>query len=178
MGYARLVRDELIIDGNNLLYAVKALGPPGGVGRAGLLRLVEHWLEGRDEVVTLVFDGSTPRGVQARLLRSAQVRVVFSKSVTADDVIIDLMEQAPDPRILRIVSDDGVIRKNARLYGCQEVLTAALVEELFPGEELPPPQPPTSSPPEKPEEVSPQERRAWLEEFGFLGDQSPDEPGD
>ena len=170
------MRYERIIDGNNLIYAVKALGPPGGVGRVGLLRAVERWLEGCDELVTLVFDGSAPRGAEARLLRSARVRVEFSKSVTADDVIIDLMEQAQDPRTLRIVSDDGMIRKNAQLHGCQEVKTSAFVEELFPGEESPagPPEPPGEAPPEKPEEVSPLERRSWLKEFGYPEDRSDD----
>lgn len=168
---------ELLIDGNNLLYAVRALGPPGGVGRAGLLRAVERWAEGRSESVTLVFDGSAPRGGQARTLRSERVTVEFSQAVTADDVLIDLMEEARSPRAIRVVTDDGMIRKNAQLHGCQEMSTSAFVEELFPGKEAPAPAPPTPTPPEKPDEVSPQERRAWLEEFGFPEDEPGEGPG-
>ncbi|HNQ21836.1 MAG TPA: NYN domain-containing protein [Phycisphaerae bacterium] len=179
----------LLIDGNNLLYGVRALGPPGGVGRDGLLHAIEQWTHTHADAVTLVFDGAAPRGPGAARLHSARVRVLFGEGRSADDVIVDLLEQAADPQHTRVVTDDSVIRKNARRFHCGWMPNAEFIAELFPpvpakpDEENPThpaPKPESSAAapapgsagaqqgqPEKPDGVSPQERRQWLKDFGF-----------
>ena len=166
--------EHIVIDGNNLLYAMHAHAPVPAIGRETLVKVVEHWARQGVDEVTLVFDGPVPRGGLAKQMTSSRVTVRFSAPATADDIIVSVIEQAKHPEMLRVVSGDTAIRHAAKHQRCRHSDAISFVAELFPSEQKPRPRPPT--PAEKPETVSPEEVNEWLEEFGITDDK--DEPFD
>ena len=169
----------VIIDGNNLLHTVRALGPPGGVGREALIRVIERWAQRTKTEVILVYDGHKPRGSAGRRLSSSVISVRFSKHSIADDVVVDLLEQADDPGRTTAVSDDNLVRVNAERLRCAWRKNADFVAELYPpagGTAKPAkPAPPERPIPEKPQSVSPEERDAWLAAFDEADEDELDE---
>ncbi|MGB2987182.1 MAG: NYN domain-containing protein [Phycisphaerae bacterium] len=163
---------HVIIDGNNLLYAMHAHAPLPQVGRETLVKVIERWAGQGDDDVTLVFDGPVPREGLARQMTSSRITVRFSAPVTADDVIVSLVHRTKDPGTVRVVSSDTAIRREAKYRRCLTTDVVTFVAELFPGPGESKPAPPGSV--EKPENVSPEETREWLELFGF--EDSDDEP--
>jgi predicted RNA-binding protein with PIN domain len=167
----------VLIDGNNVLHALRELGPAGGVGREALVRLVERWAERRAHKVILVFDGPVPMGPYGRQLRSKRVSVRFSRHVTADDVIVDYLEKHGSSGGAEVVTDDRAIRADARRHRCRSVAVTDFIDELYP-------QPRRQRPPqtaqerrrrrtqEKPDPPTPAETERWLREFGYLPPQS------
>jgi len=121
----------LLIDGNNLLFAARAMGPIPNIGREKLLRVIEEWAKPRPFATTLVFDGPAPRGPMADQMRSEAVTVQFSAPKTADDVIVDRMGEFADPRALRVITSDGAIAAEARRRRCETTRSEDFVEELF-----------------------------------------------
>ena len=164
--------EHLVIDGNNLLPALRESGALPSPGRETLVRLLERWTKDRAIKVTLVFDGAAPPGPMARQLASTIIDVRFSAPRTADDVIVEMVQREPNPARLRVVSDDGAIRHEAGLHRCRHIGAARFVAELFPGRS-------TSSasaprPAEKPDAVTPDEKEHWQRTFGH----DEDEPFD
>ncbi|MGE0706153.1 MAG: NYN domain-containing protein [Vicinamibacterales bacterium] len=198
--------DEIIIDGNNLEYALRSHGTGPHVTRHQMIRLVEDFITRTGASVLVVFDGAAPPRSIARHLRSKTVRMRFSAPRIADEVIIDLIHEAKRPNRLRIVSGDRYIQNEAVSRGARVTTSIEFVEELHP------PQPPPASggqqphhgdradtrirgagprspeetdpnappPPEKPSHVTRQERDQWMEAFGFedLPDERPSSQGD
>lgn len=170
---------HVIIDGNNLLHAMPAHAPLPAVGRETLVRVVERWAarsEGDVASVTLVFDGPRPQSGMARQMSSDRVSVRFSAPITADDVIVELIQKAFRPDELRVVTSDSAIRHEARLRRCRCTDAAAFARELF---ATPAPSSPGVDPSaEKPSTVSESEVREWLDAFGLAdGDDVLGEPG-
>ena len=166
--------EHIVIDGNNLLYAVHAHAPVPTIGRETLVKVVEHWARQGVDEVTLVFDGPVPREGLAKQMTSSRVTVRFSAPATADDVIVSMIEQAKHPEMLRVVSGDTAIRHAAKHRRCRDSDAISFVAELFPAGEKARPRPAT--PVEKPETVSPEEANEWLKEFGVADGE--DEPFD
>ena len=174
-----LSRGGVVIDGNNLLFAVRAQGPRPAISRETLLRQIERWARRTQSAASVVFDGAKPHGPMALQLDSRDVAVRFSAPKSADEVIIDLIYSASDARNLRIVSDDHAILHESSRRGCVATTSTAFVEELFPAEQVagisneiegfP------HTEPEKPESSDPAQTRKWLEAFGFDPDDE-DEP--
>ncbi len=160
---------HVIIDGNNLLYAMHAHAPVPTVGRETLVKIIEQWaLSGNDDV-TLVFDGGVPRGGLAQQMASSRITVRFSAPETADDVIVRMVSAAPHPASIRVVTGDKAIRREARYRRCGDTDAVSFVRELYPDPRASAP-PSGKSPAEKPRNVSPQETQEWLETFGLSGD--------
>lgn len=159
--------EHIIIDGNNLLYAMRAHAPLPAIGRETLVKILERWVQQHNAVVTLVFDGPIPSGGLARQMTSSYMTVRFSAPATADDVLVAMIEQAEQPAMLRVVSSDTAIRHAARHRRCQTTDAAAFIAELFPPQQASPAPPSTIPPAEKPEIVSPNETDKWLDVFGI-----------
>ena len=156
---------HIIIDGNNLLYAMHAHAPMPSVGRETMVKLIERWARKGSDDVTLVFDGPTPPGGLGQQFSSSRITVRFSAPKTADDIIVALIHRAKDPGSIRAVSSDTAIRHEAHLRRCATTDSVAFVAELF--GKAPLPQAAAASPEEKPVTESPEETQRWLDEFGI-----------
>ena len=177
MHYNRFVPDIVLIDGNNLLHAVRVLGPTRPPGRETLLKIIERWaIEHRSEV-TLVFDGARPHGAFGEQMRSDRIEVVFSGSRTADDCIVERLGQLPHPDHVLVVSDDTAIQYEARRRRCRSASTTIFIASLFPPDSgsVGRAPPAAESVGDKPFNISESERNEWLASFD--GENS-DEPFD
>ncbi len=163
--------EHVIIDGNNLLFAMYEHAPMPHVGRETLVRVIERWAETGSREVTLVFDGPDPQGALGEQLRSPRLDVLFSAPHTADDIIIAMVHETNDPGRIRVVSGDKAIRAEAVSHRCRHVTAIAFVAELFPPKERTGPPPEASPKPLKPEPKGTTQH--WLETFGF-DDSEPD----
>ncbi len=163
--------EHIIIDGNNLLYAMRAHAPLPAVGRETLVKILERWVQEHNAVVTLVFDGPVPAGGLAKQMTSSYMAVKFSGPATADDVIVAMIKQAEQPTMARVVSSDTAIRHAARHRRCQTTDAAAFIAELFPPQQASPTPTSSTQPDEKPEIVSPNETDKWLDIFGVDDDE-------
>jgi hypothetical protein len=106
----------VIVDGNNLLHAVRGSGDQGAT--AWLLpRLAEGLPEGVHALVVL--DGHPTPGLSDRRPAAPGVTVRHAGSVSADDVIVGLLEGRPYAERARslVVSDDRGLRDRARHAG-------------------------------------------------------------
>lgn len=169
--------EHVIIDGNNLLYAMHAHAPLPNIGRETLVKVVERWARTGDDQVTLVFDGPIPREGLASQMSSPRMAVRFSTPKTADDVIVAEIHRAARPGNIRVVSSDTAIRREARYRRCRHTDAATFVAELFPPQKN---QPADSvqekSTREKPETPSAKQIETWMELFGY--DDGDGEPFD
>lgn len=121
----------LVIDGNNLLFAMHANAPMPNVGRETLLRIIERFAIGLGETITVVFDGGRPSAGLGAQFRSPHVDVQFSAPLTADDVIVEIIHRSTDPGQLRIVTADGAIVHEARSRRCAVITPIDFIHELF-----------------------------------------------
>ncbi len=159
--------EHVIIDGNNLLHAMHAHAPLPAVGRETLVKVVERWAGQRDDQVTLAFDGPVPPEGLAKQMTSGRITVRFSAPMTADDLIVAMIQRAKDPGTVRVVSSDTAIRREARYRRCRHTDAVSFVAELFPDKRASMPTPPIG--PEKPDKLSPDEAQEWLDLFGCDG---------
>ncbi len=163
---------DFYIDGNNLLYAMRASAPVANVGRETMVRLIEKWVAGSglDLLVTLVFDGPSPRGAMARQISSELLTVEFSAPRTADDLLIDAIHVCRDPGATAVVTADRAILHEAGMKRCLRISPTQFIEELFrePVRESPA----KTDASEKPTEVSASEARELLDLLGDAYDES------
>lgn len=165
---------HVLIDGNNLLFAMRSHAPVPAVGRETLVRIVERWARRGDDEVTVVFDGPDPPRGLLQQMASRRIAVRFSAPQTADDIIVDMMERARRPDEIRVVTGDTAIKKVAAYRRCKHIEAVAFVRELFAPEKKPAPD--VQAPDEKPSELSPEEAQEWADLFGVKDDE--DEPFD
>jgi predicted RNA-binding protein with PIN domain len=122
---------QVLIDGNNLLFAVRNHAPLPSVGRETMVRIIDRWARQTDSAVTIVFDGPPPREGLAQQLATGCVHVRFSSPQSADDVIIALLKSIRDPSKVRVVTGDTAIRHEARRRRCDHTDAVRFVAELF-----------------------------------------------
>ena len=149
-----------LIDGNNLIHALGAIGPD--VGRQGLCRILEP-LASRGERVCVVFDGAPPPEQMAQQFHEGPVEAVFAAPRTADDVILERIADSSAPRRLVVVSTDREIRQAARRRRCQGHKSEPFAELLLRLERQQPRI--DHEPPEKRHGLTPEQTEAWLKEF-------------
>jgi predicted RNA-binding protein with PIN domain len=159
------------IDGYNLIHAIGLLPRkvgPGGLEKArlALLGLVKGALGESASCVTVVFDAlRAPPGVKPEQnFHGIHVRYAVDKQ-QADDVIEDLLQHAPVPKSVTVVSDDHRLqqaarRRRAKYLGCQAFLD--LLEKSR-SRKLP-----NKKQPERQHEPSAEETKEWLSAFGDL----------
>jgi uncharacterized protein len=167
-----------LIDGYNLLFATGRLTARAGRGaleasRKWLLVEVVRFHGTESASVTVVFDAAgAPPGTPLHE-DHGDVRVLFARDQTADDLIEELIRDESAPRALTVVSDDNRIKEAARrrdcvVLGCldycerwRQPRRAAAVPAVEPA---------------KPEVMSEQERQRWLEAFKDVEDGDSTEP--
>jgi predicted RNA-binding protein with PIN domain len=157
----------VVIDGNNLLYAVRAIeGPFSSVGRDTLCQSVGSWARRRKERVHLVFDGPSPPGASAKSVAGRPIRVTYSgRGVSADAVVERILDTDSAARRLMVVSSDRALiraakRRRARAIRSEEFW--ALVQR-----DLARPAQRRTEPKEKEAGLSPEGVERWLGEFGL-----------
>ena len=161
--------EHVIIDGNNLLHAMREHAPIAAVGRETMVRLIERWSRRSGSSVTLVFDGPTPHGGFGKQLSPDGMTVLFSAPSTADDLIVAAIGNEKDPNRLRIVTSDTAIRHAAGYRRCRCTETIRFIGELFPDQ--PPCEPPRPITPEKPTNAAPEDAEHWKHDFGGNDDE-------
>lgn len=172
----------LLIDGYNLIYAIGLL--PATPGRTrfapGKLRdardaLLELLVRGLPEKVrertTLIFDALEPPEFLPDSFRLQGMSVQFARNYRdADERIIEMIHSADRGTLMTVVSSDHRIqaaaqRRKMKAYDSDQWYFGGL-PVLFP--ETPPHDLPSQA--EKPEEISPEETRYWLDIFGESSD--------
>ena len=108
-----------IIDGYNVVKQVTFLtGKKLRDGREGLVRFIEQYRPqgSKRNEVTIVFDGKTE--VISHSMKT-EIRVIFSRNESADDVIKRMIEKASNPGQYIVVSDDKAIAFYCRSIGAK-----------------------------------------------------------
>lgn len=165
---------HVIIDGNNLLYAMHAHAPIPSVGRETMVKVIERWARRGQDEVTLVFDGPQPPGGMSKQMASSRITVRFSAPKSADDIIVALIHRAKDPGSVRVVSSDTAIRHEAHMRRSTCTDSVAFIAELFSNAAPPPPLGEFAAD-DKPVAGILTDTDGWLNEFGI---DTEDEPFD
>ncbi len=162
-----------LIDGNNLMHALRDVGLE--VGRGGLCRLMGKFADGGStglkpvppKKVRVVFDGTPPYGPLAQQIEDERIDVKYAAGRTADDVIMEYIAADSAPRRLTVVSTDREIRTSAKRRQCKtissEEFAKTLVRMLERSRRTSPAQ--NAEPPEKSVGLAPEQTRAWLKEL-------------
>lgn len=162
--------EHVIIDGNNLLHAMREHAPIAAVGRETMVRLIERWSKASGSRVTLVFDGPAPRGGFSKQLSPDGVMVRFSAPAPADDLIVTAIGDEKDPTRLRVVTSDTAIRHAAGYRRCRCTDAVSFIGELFPDPS--PREAPRPIALEKPTDVASEEDAEWWKNtFGGTDDE-------
>jgi len=161
---ARRAVVRYLIDGNNLLHAVRSHGPAGAIGRETLCRLLGRWAGAHLLSVTVIFDGPAPRGDLARQMQVPGLEVHFSGPRSADTVIEEEVGQASAPGSITVVTTDRAIQHAARYRRARCIDSEAFIAQLYASPDDTPTE--TAGSPEKPADISAAETRQWLREFG------------
>lgn len=129
---------RLLIDGNNLLYALaKAAGNTGASPAAALIGRLRGIIPAA-VTIELVFDGPAERGLRNERIASGVV-VRYSGARTADAVILTMIEDvrlldgADGTATLLVVTDDRDLRHSSRLRGARTAGSAWLLGRLGSG---------------------------------------------
>jgi predicted RNA-binding protein with PIN domain len=163
---------QYLIDGNNLLHAIReaGLGPP--VGREGLCKLVAAWACRTQTNATVVFDGFAPQTALARQLQQPGITLQFSGPESADSVIEDYVARATAPVEITVITTDRAIQHAVRYRRARAIDSESFVGELY--DRLQPDVQPAAPVPEKPDDVSAAETEEWLNRFSENLDDLPD----
>lgn len=155
----------LIVDCYNLLHTTM---PPvlAGLEEASLCRLLARsvW-RGRRMVV--VCDGAPkPLGVMESPVDEVEL-IYAGIARSADDVIVDLINESTSPRRLTVVSSDREIQKAARRRRAHAVSSDSFINELLKMLSSPAQGPPPANKPAMPPKLSENEVDRWLNHFGI-----------
>ncbi len=153
----------LLIDGNNLMYALGT--PEMPVDRAELCELLSP-LAARERDICVVFDGRTPQEPNARYFAECGMEVIFSGLAKADGIILQRISASTAPRRLTVVSSDREIRREARRRRCKSLRSDEFADVLYRAADREARRPPPE-PPEKRHGLTSAQTRAWLREFGL-----------
>jgi len=118
----------ILVDGNNLLHAARGELEAFDLGRVHLCDRLGRWAAAERCPIEVIFDGPwPPRGVvQQMQFRGLKVR--FSASRTADELIEESIDRSRCPTQLWVVTSDRAIqsvarRRRSRCTSCAEFLT-------------------------------------------------------
>jgi predicted RNA-binding protein with PIN domain len=164
--------DFYLIDGYNLIHALGMIQrdlPPGGLeeSRRRLLVFLAKAF-GNSARVTIIFDAQhAPRNI-SRLQTHHGLHIEFAPAgQSADDRIETLIEEAAEPAGLVVISNDMRLQNAARRRGARSWSHEGLLDFL--DKRQAPAQPGAAAgSEEKAGQVSPEEMKRWMEEFGHL----------
>ena len=156
----------VIIDGNNLLYAARAVTDSGPlVGRSMLCDAVGEWARRRGERVHVVFDGPAPAPDLAKQIGNAEIQVSYSGGISADAAMIEILETDSAARRLLVVSSDHEIARAARRRRARSIRSEEFWALLK--QDLSRPLARRPEPAEKREGLDAEATAKWMREFGF-----------
>jgi len=156
----------VLIDGNNLLFAVRNATPQRPASRPTLCLHLGQWARRTRQKVTVVFDGPKPSRQRAQQIGAPGIAVSFSGSgVSADDIIIALINSDSAPRRLVVVSSDRQVMRAARRRRAQAIGAAEFWSRLE--RDLARPRPRRLEPPEKRRGLRADEADRWMRELGM-----------
>jgi hypothetical protein len=148
----------VLIDGHNLIGRLSdiSLADPGD--EAQLVSRLQGYAGRTGKRVTVVFDRGMPGG-RSQALSGGRVEVVFAPTGrSADRVLLERIQRAPNPRGLTVVTSDHAVIAAALDRGARVIRAEAFTSEL---------QTPTAPRAGGKGDVhlSPEEEQAWLELF-------------
>lgn len=146
-----------LIDGYNLLHSFSR-AKTGDDARNGLIALIHAWCERGGYRAKIVFDPTG--GMKRNEVRGAiEIRNVPQGS-TADEEILEALEQSDDRTRYTVVSNDAVLVKAAGKKGYTVVACEEFARTISA----------KTGGPEKSESASPGEVDYWMKEFGLEDD--------
>jgi ribosomal protection tetracycline resistance protein len=165
---------KVIVDGYNLIYAHPELGErvrtDAREARETLITILSEYVRARKVKVILVFDSRLSRAAPVPSL-PPRLEVVFSRSgLSADELIVKMIESERRPRDVTVVSSDYKdIGRVAKSLGIQVLRAQSFWGEILKQKKR------GDKSGEKPTSVSGREVEYWLEEFE--GRDEPSEDG-
>ena len=161
----------VLVDGNNLLHAAQDVEDPDHpLGRARLCEFLSVWARRTGERVAVVFDGPAPGEALGQQIGGSDISVTYSgRGVSADAVLIELIEEDSAARRLIVVTSDRAIAKAARRRRARPVRSPDFWEGLR--AELAKPVRRPLEPPAKRRGLTADESEWWLRQMGL------DQPG-
>lgn len=125
----------LIIDGYNVLRSNGGTAPLRGrdfqAERERFIENLGRYLGQRRDKVTVVFDGFNADTDFPAVKRQGGVEVIYSRrSQTADEVIKEMVDQAPDTRDIMVVSSDREISDFVKSLGASVIGARNLADRL------------------------------------------------
>lgn len=166
----------VVVDGNNLLYAARAVEDPSRlIGRSMLCDALGEWGRRRSERVHVVFDGPAPSAALAAQIGHPDIQVTYSGAgTTADAVLCRIIETDSAARRLVVVSTDRAIVRVAKQRRAQPVQSEEFWAQLK--KDLARPAPQRKEPAEKEAGLSPEATQEWLKVFGLTDPPPPRRP--
>lgn len=135
---------QYLIDGYNLLFRLHAgKGESLEKKRESLVSILNQELSTLKGPITIIFDSSEEIHDFARSAKLPNLDVVYApKGKTADEYIIELVEQHKNPKILTLVSsDEGLARQcqhlGARTQSIEDFLIFVVKKHKTPSKEKP-----------------------------------------
>ena len=121
----------ILIDGHNLLYAVKAMTEGQVLSEVQLCKLISGYLKQTKQRGEIIFDGRGPLD-KSGLAGTANLAVSFSGSATdADTVIEDRIIESTAPKRLKVVSNDHRLIKAAKARKAVALTADEFWEAIF-----------------------------------------------
>jgi len=154
----------IIIDGHNLLHAIKKGEDAQTISETQLCRVISRYLKLTGEKGEIIFDGTGPAD-KSGFDNISNLEVLFSgRNSDTDTVIEDKIRADTAPKRLAIVSSDRRLRKAAQVRKAtavkSEVFWAGLEKQLSRKR-------PAEEPAAKREGLSESETRQWLKFFNL-----------
>ncbi len=104
-----------LIDGNNLAHAL-GLSRDGLADRQACARMIAEFCRHNGARATIVFDGPASAG-PGLPAETSRTRLVYSKTRSADETILRLVQDSPAPRDFTVVTSDKSLGDQARHRG-------------------------------------------------------------
>lgn len=126
---------RILVDGYSLLHAWPELAPRAArhsaTARAALIRELTHYGDATGVPITVIFDGSFPRGAGPAPEPQGQVEVLFSRAgQTADEMIERAAHRFQPYGQVRVVTDDVAEQDTVLAVGGMVSGCAAFIAQL------------------------------------------------
>lgn len=156
----------ILIDGNNLLFAARAVSnSPIFLGRSALCQALGAWQQRTGERLQIVFDGPAPPPGLASQIAPKGLEIRYSGSRSADDELVEALQGDSAPRRLLVVTSDHEIQRAARRREARVVESEEFWESVERLLASPPPMP--GEPDFKRHGLPSDQTQKWLDEFGL-----------
>ena len=162
-----------LIDGHNLLHAVREQGLGPAPARDTLCRLVADWARRSRAEATVVFDGSPPPTGVAQQLRHLGLTVWFAGRHSADAVIENEVARSSAPGEIVVVTTDRAIQHAVRYRRARTIDAEEFAAKLYEPPQAAPPHT-AAEPDEKPDGLTSDEAAEWIDRFGERPEDLPD----